>query len=97
MVYNRISWLPVLSKLFGVKLEHEDAPVLMKYSIREFKRMLRLFSKVELIPERFPVKTRLHRGAKAVAYNTLFVGAFNLIPRGIVRPLGWHLLAKVVK
>jgi SAM-dependent methyltransferase len=97
MVYNRYSWLNLLSKLFGVKLEHEDAPVLRKYSQREFRIMLSAFSRVEIIPERFPVKTRLHSGLKAKLYNAFFVDAFNLIPRVLVRPLGWHLMAKAVR
>lgn len=97
MVYNRYSWLNLMSSLFKVKLEHEDAPVLRKYSIGEFRRMLRPFSKVEIIPERFPVRTKLHRGLKAAVYNGLFVGGFNLIPRPLVRPFGWHLMAKVIK
>ena len=97
MVYNRYSWLNLLSKLFGVKLEHEDAPFLRKYSIRDFRSMLSAFSRVEIIPERFPVRTRLHSGLKAKLYNTLFVDAFNLIPRVLVRPLGWHLIAKAVR
>jgi 2-polyprenyl-3-methyl-5-hydroxy-6-metoxy-1,4-benzoquinol methylase len=97
MVYNRYSWLNLLSTLFGVKLEHEDAPVLIKYSIGELRGFMRAFSKVEIIPERFPVKTRLHRGWKAAAYNTLFVGAFNLIPRALVRRFGWHIMAKAIR
>jgi SAM-dependent methyltransferase len=97
MVYNRYSWLNFLSGLFGVKLEHENAPVLRKYSIHEFRRILRGFSHVEIIPERFPVKTRLHHGLKALVYNRFFVGAFNIIPRSIVRPFGWHLMAKAIK
>lgn len=97
MVYNRYSWLNLLCKLFGVKLEHEDAPVFRKYSIRDFRTMVSGFSRVEIIPERFPVRTRLHSGLKAKLYNTLFVDAFNLIPRVLVRPLGWHLMAKAVR
>lgn len=97
MVYNRFSWLNFLSKLMKVELEHEDAPVLRKYSIREFKRLLGKFSRVEIIPERFPVKTRLHHGVKAVLYNSVFVGLFNALPQTFVRPLGWHIMAKAVK
>lgn len=97
MVYNRYSWLNLMATLFGVKLEHEDAPVLRKYSIREFRHMLRHFSRVEIIPERFPVKTRLHHGLKAMVYNSVFVSAFHLLPRASVRPFGWHLMAKAVK
>ena len=97
MVYNRYSWLNLLSRLFGVELEHEDAPVFRKYSFREFRRMLRNFFQVEIIPERFPVKTRLHRGLKATVYNALFVSAFNWVPRSITRPLGWHLMARAIR
>jgi SAM-dependent methyltransferase len=97
MVYNRYSWLNLLSRLSGVQLEHEDAPVFRKHSSREFRRMFSSFSQVEIIPERFPVKTRLHRGLKASVYNTVFVSAFNLIPRSITRPFGWHLMAKAIR
>ena len=97
MVYNRLSWLNFMSKIFGVRLEHEDAPVLRKYSSRTFRALLSEFSDIELIPERFPVRTRLHRGLKAKMYNNFFVVGFNLIPRVLVRPLGWHLMAKAVR
>ena len=93
MVYNRISWLNALSKLMKVSLEHEDAPVLRKFSIAEFRRLLSPFAEVRIVPERFPVKSRLHKGWKGVAFNTLFVGTFNALPRPWVRPLGWHLMA----
>jgi len=97
MLYNRYAWLNLLALLFGVPLEHQDAPVLKTYSMRAFRAMLRGFAHVEIVPERFPVKTRLHRGMRATLYNTCFVGAFNLIPRAIVRPYGWHLMAKAIK
>ena len=93
MVYNRVSWLNALSQVMKVPLEHEDAPVLVKYSIAEFRGLLAPFAEVRIVPERFPVKSRLHGGWKGVAFNTLFVGAFNALPRGLVRPLGWHLMA----
>ena len=93
MVYNRVSWLNALSQVMKVPLEHEDAPVLVKYSIAEFRSLLAPFAEVRIVPERFPVKSRLHGGWKGVAFNTLFVGAFNALPRGLVRPLGWHLMA----
>jgi ubiquinone/menaquinone biosynthesis C-methylase UbiE len=93
MVYNRVSWLNALSKLMNVPLEHEDAPVLRKYSIGGFRALLAPFSSVRIVPERFPVKSRLHTGWKGVAFNHLFVGTFNALPRGLVAPLGWHLMA----
>ncbi len=93
MVYNRVSWLNALSKVMKVPLEHEDAPVLVKYSIGEFKALLAPFAEVRIVPERFPVKSRLHGGWKGLAFNTFFVGTFNALPRAWVRPLGWHLMA----
>jgi len=92
-VYNRVSWLNALSKLMKVPLEHEDAPVLRKYSAAEFRRLLRGFNDVRLVEERFPVKSRLHKGWKGLLFNTFFVGTFNALPRGMVKRFGWHLLA----
>jgi ubiquinone/menaquinone biosynthesis C-methylase UbiE len=97
MVYNRYSWLNLLSVLVGVALEHEDAPVLNKYSARQFADMLEHFSELHISYERFPVKTRLHGGLKGVLFNTLFVPLFNAMPKSVVRRSGWHLLAKVTK
>lgn len=92
-VYNRISWLNALSKLMKVGLEHDDAPVLLKFSIGEFKNLLTGFSAVTIVPERFPVKSRLHGGWKGAVYNGAFVGTFNALPRPLVQRFGWHLLA----
>ncbi len=92
-VYNRISWLNALSRVTKVDLEHVDAPVLKKYSMGEFRRLLNGFSRVRIVPERFPVKTRLHGGLKGTLYNTFFVGPFNALPKALTRRFGWHLLA----
>jgi ubiquinone/menaquinone biosynthesis C-methylase UbiE len=97
MVYNRRGWLNFMSKVTRVQLEHEDAPVLKMFTIAEFSEMLRPFDNYRIIPERFPVRTRLHFGWKSRLFNTLFVGMFNLLPRSWVRPLGWHLMAFAVK
>ncbi len=92
-VYNRVSWLNLLSKVMKTPLEHEDAPVLKRYAASEFQALLGKFSRVELVFERFPVRSRLHKGWKGAAYNTFFVGAFNALPSSWVQRFGWHLLA----
>ena len=51
------------------------------------------FREVRIVPERFPVVSRLHGGWKGAVYNGLFVGTFNALPRPFVRRFGWHLLA----
>src|SRR5438552_3402212 len=82
-VYNRISWLNALSKLMKVGLEHDDAPVLGRFSIGEFRGMLGGFREVRIVPERFPVRSRLHGGWKGAVYNGLFVGPVNALPRAL--------------
>ena len=93
MVYNRNSWLNFMSERFGVALEHEDAPVLKKYTIDELKNLLSIFAKVEIVPERFPVKSRLQKGLKAAFFNNIFVPVFNIFPKTLTRSTGWHLMA----
>jgi len=96
-VYNRVSWLNALSKVMKVGLEHDDAPVLLKFSAGEFRALLKQFRDVRIVPERFPVRSRLHGGWKGSIYNGLFVGAFNALPRSVVQRFGWHLLAFCTK
>ena len=91
--YNRISWLNALSKLMKVDLEHVDAPVIKTYTHAGFRRLLAGFSDVQLVTERFPVKSRLHGGWKGALFNGAFVGTFNALPRRWVERFGWHLLA----
>lgn len=96
-VYNRISWLNALSKVMKVPLEHDDAPVLRRYSAGEFRALLTGFRDIRVVEERFPVKSRLHGGWKGLLFNTFFVGTFNALPRAWVRRFGWHLLAFCTK
>jgi ubiquinone/menaquinone biosynthesis C-methylase UbiE len=96
-VYNRYSWLNLLSHLAFVELEHEDAPMLRKHSVREVTELLAAFAEIRLVLERFPVKTRLHHGVKGLLYNEVFVRGFGLLPRRLVRPLGWHIIAFATK
>lgn len=97
MVYNRLSWLNLLSQVTNVGMEHEDAPVMRKYTQAEFRHLLAPFRTVRIQPERFPVETKLHSGVKAMLYNKIFVKTFNRLPTRWVRPLGWHLMAFVQK
>jgi ubiquinone/menaquinone biosynthesis C-methylase UbiE len=97
MVYNKHSWLSLMRNLTKVPLEHEDAPVLKKFSIGELKQLLSPFREYRILPERFPVQTKLHSGWKAFLFNKVFVDAFNVMPKHWVRPFGWHLMAFAVK
>ena len=61
--------------------------------LRSFGRLLDGFAETRIVPERFPVRSRLHTGWKGALYNGIFVGTFNAIPRPLVRRFGWHLMA----
>ncbi len=97
MVYNRHSWLNFLSKTLKVKMEHTDAPVLNKYTRKEFYQLLKNFSQINMFTERFPVPSRLQKGLKAVFFNRLFVPLFNIIPKFITGKTGWHIMAFATK
>ncbi len=97
MVYNRYSWLNGMSRMMRVGLEHDDAPAFRTFSRREFQALLQPFERFRIIPERFPVPSRLHHGWKALLYNRFFVPGFNILPRRLTRPLGWHLMATATK
>ncbi len=97
MTVNRHSWLYFLHRLARVKIDYMDAPVFRQYSVAEFRRLLSPFPRVELVTERFPVKTKVHRGIKAKLYNLVFVDLFNVLPRFLTRNIGYHLVAFAYK
>ena len=67
MVCNRYSWLYGLSVVMRVGLEHADAPVSRTHSIAEYRRLLAVFETARIVPERFPVHSRLHGGLEGMA------------------------------
>ena len=93
MTVNRRSWLNFLHKVMNVEIDHLDAPVFYQYSAREFREILSPFAAVTIVPERFPVPTKIHGGFKARLYNSFFVDVFNALPRRSVRWSGHHLMA----
>ena len=97
VVYHSDSWLNFLHTTFNIRLMRDDAPVFRQYSINQLRGLLSCFSRLEIVTDRYPVKTKLNRGAASYLYNYLFVPVFNLIPRKFVKGVGHHLIAKVIK
>jgi len=93
MTVNRNSWLNFMHRIAKVEIDHLDSPIFYRYSIEEFRRMLDVFEDVRIVPERFPVRTKVHSGLKAKLFNTVFVDVFNMLPRRVVRNTGHHLMA----
>lgn len=98
IVFNRHSWLYVLSKLSGKNLLHEDAPVFSSYSVNQFRQLLlNCFDQVYITTEKLPTKTRAYRGLSAYIHNGFLVPLFNMIPKLMVRPFGAHIIATAAK
>ena len=97
MTVNRRSWLNFMHRLLKVKIDHLDSPIFYMYSIQEFRDLLSPFQDIQIIPERFPVRTKVHGGMKGKLYNSLFVDSFNALPRSWVRKTGHHLMAFATK
>ena len=93
MTVNRRSWMNFLHKLMNVEIDHLDSPVFYMYTASEFRDLLAPFSSIQIVPERFPVRTKVHGGLKAKLYNRVFVDVFNALPRSWVRHSGHHLMA----
>jgi hypothetical protein len=93
MAYNRNSWLAWLSRFLRTSVEHQDAPVFRLFTLEELDDLLNGFAERRIVPERFPQRTMLERGWKAVLYNRVLIPLLSLIPRRVMRPYGWHLMA----
>jgi len=97
MALNKNSWLMLMHRLFKVEIDYLDSPVYHLFSKSEFEQLLSGFSSVNIFSERFPVRTKVHKGIKARIYNALFVDFFNLLPDRWTRFSGHHLLAYASK
>jgi 2-polyprenyl-3-methyl-5-hydroxy-6-metoxy-1,4-benzoquinol methylase len=99
VLYHRWSWFWALVKLSGTNVESQegDPPLNRVYSRREARQMFSQFSSLEVSCDRLPVKTRRRKGLLASCYNYGFVPLFQLIPAGLARKFGWHLIVKAVK
>ncbi len=92
MSVNRYSWMRLMHRLAKVEIDHLQAPVFQWFSPGELMAMAAPFAERRLVPERFPVATKVHKGLKSWLFNTGFVSVFNLIPRSLVRGSAHHLL-----
>jgi SAM-dependent methyltransferase len=93
MAVNRRSWMRLMHRLARVGIDHQAAPVFHWLAREEFAALLAPFAEAQIVVERFPVRTVVHQGLKARLFNTLFVDAFNALPRSWVEGFGHHLLA----
>lgn len=97
MAINRRSWLFTMHRLAGVEIDYLDSPVFDPFDFDRFERAVAPFDARRILVERFPTRSEVHKGLKALLYNTVFVDLFNALPRRLVGKTGYHLLAFVGK
>lgn len=97
MTINRRSWLYFMHRVAGVKIDYMDAPVFHKMDPGEFSELTAPFPDKEIKLYRYPKRTEVHKGWKAVVYNTFFVDLFHTLPARMTRNTGYHMLAFVQK
>lgn len=92
MAVNSRSWMRLMHRLAKVEIDHLAAPVFHWLKPSELMAMAAPFAEKRLVVERFPVRTKVHKGLKARLFNTFFVDLFNAMPRRWVGLAGHHLL-----
>ena len=97
MMINRRSWLFFLHRLAKLKIDYLDSPVFHLYARREFDALCSQFDSYDIKVERFPTRTEVHSGLKALIYNKLFVDLYNSLPNKVIGNTGYHLLARCQK
>ena len=92
MAVNRRSWMRLMHRLAKVEIDHLVAPTFHWLTAAELTAMTAPFAQVRVVVERFPVRTKVHKGLRATLFNTLFVDLFNTLPRRWIEGTGHHLL-----
>jgi ubiquinone/menaquinone biosynthesis C-methylase UbiE len=97
MALNKRSWLMFLQRVMKTEIDYMDAPEYHLFGAADLRQLMKPFSELNIVMERFPVRTKIHSGLKAIVYNTIFVDFFNALPARMTRSFGHHMLAFVRK
>ncbi len=92
MAVNRRSWMRLMHRLARVEIDHLQAPIFHWLTEAELSAMAAPFARRVTHVERFPLRTKVHKGFKAQLFNGLFVDLFNALPRRWVEGTGHHLV-----
>lgn len=97
MAINRRSWLYAMHRIARVEIDYLDSPVFDPFDYDRFAAAFAAFETCQIVVERFPVRTEVHKGMKSTLYNTLFVDFYNSLPKALTGRTGYHLLAFATK
>jgi ubiquinone/menaquinone biosynthesis C-methylase UbiE len=96
ILHNRRSWFVTLARLSGTNLynEQEDPPINRVHSRRQVRRLFSDFDGLRIDFDKYPAPSDRRHGPFARLYNHLFVPLVGLLPRALVRPLGYYLIVQ---
>jgi SAM-dependent methyltransferase len=94
ILHNRRSWFTALARLSGTNRysEHGDPPINRVHSRRQVRQLFGGFDDLEIVHDKYPARSDRRHGFFARLYNGLFVPLTGLLPRPLVRPLGYYLI-----
>ena len=99
ILYHRRSWFYLLHKLTGVNIEFgdKDAPIINAYTRQELRSLFGNLRNVKIDCEHYyPLPTN-RTGLLSVVYNYAFVPGIKIVPVGLIKHFGWHLVLTGVK
>jgi len=96
ILHNRHSWFVALARLSGTNLysERGDPPINRVHSRRQARRLFSGFDHLRIVPDKVPSPSERRHGPFARLYNGLFVPLAGLLPRALVRSLGYYLIVQ---
>ena len=99
ILYHRRSWFYLLHKLTGVNIEFgdKDAPIINAYTRRELRSLFGNLRNIKIACEYYyPLQTN-RTGLLSIVYNYAFVPGIKILPVGLIKHFGWHLVLTGVK
>jgi len=96
ILHNRHSWFVALARLSGTNRYSEigDPPINRIHSRRQARQLFSGFGRLSIVPDKYPARSDRRQGTFARLYNNLFVPLAGLLPRVLVRSLGYYLIVQ---
>jgi ubiquinone/menaquinone biosynthesis C-methylase UbiE len=99
ILYHRRSWFYMLHKLgrYNIEFASDDAPIINAYTRKDLKNLFGRFSNIQIDCEYYYPEPTNRSGVLASLYNSLLVPGIKMLPKGLVRNFGWHLVLRANK
>ncbi|MCI0439952.1 MAG: class I SAM-dependent methyltransferase [Chloroflexi bacterium] len=98
LLHKRFSWYVMLGKLSRTNLvqAEKEPPINRLYAARDARRLCAAFSSVKLSYGRLPMTTKRNTGLSRL-FNRVVVPATRVIPKALLRQIGYYIIVRAVK